>query len=206
MDRFAHVRLAHAMEGLMKAPFEHIKGLGAWYVAASAFGRDRLRTDGRERIAPRSLPGRPFVVAGRAPTSGLMTLRAVCESEGRMAAIVDFEWAYVSPLAARLLDHDARELVGRRMLTVLDEERERSVLFRHYRSVIEEGAGDPIERAHVIDGKSRVLRHNVLRLGEGVLVTLSDLSASREQDAPRVQWTRLDSAFGQQLNLVQAGK
>lgn len=53
------------------------------------------------------------MIARRPATSGLMTLRAVCQSDGDRAEIIDFEWAYVSLLAARLLDHEPRDLIGR---------------------------------------------------------------------------------------------
>lgn len=187
----------------MKNSNEHGKGFGAWFVVASALGRNRL---GSARLATKPVPQRTFMMAGRPPVSGLMTLRAVREGEGEAAAIVDFEWAYVSPLAARLLDHDASELVGHRLLGVLSDEHQGAALLDHYRSVIEQGACEPVEHKHVVDGSRRVLRHDALRLGNGVLVTLCDLSAGREQDAPQVQWLRLDGAFGRESSPVQAGE
>ena len=179
----------------MKTAIEQVKGLGAWYVAASAFGRRRFGGKARERVVPKPVAGRACVIARRPATSGLMTLRAVChnDSDSDRAEIIDFEWAYVSVLAARLLDHEPRDLIGRRLSRVLNEG---AALFEYYRSVIEEGAREPIGHAHVADGGVRMLRHEALRLGEGVLVTLSDLSASRERHEPQIQWLPLDGAFG----------
>ena len=189
----------------MKNIVEQIKGLNAWYVAASALGRDRATPAVRERVATRPPLGSPFFVARR-PTSGLMTLRAVHEGERDTGAIVDFEWAYASKLAARLLDRDPSQLLGHRLLQVLTEQREGIALFEHYRSVIEEGTRDPIQHEHMVDGSQRVLRHSALRLGGGVLVTLTDMSTGREHDAPRLQWVRLDDSAFPSLNFVQAGK
>ena len=188
----------------MKTAIEQVKGLGAWYVAVSAFGRRRFGGKARERVVPKPVAGRACVIARRPATSGLMTLRAVCHNDSDRAEIIDFEWAYVSVLAARLLDHEPRDLIGRRLSRVLNES---AALFEHYRSVIEEGAREPIGHAHVADGGGvRTLRHDALRLGGGVLVTLTDSSASREQHEPQIPWLRLDGAFGGQLNLGQIGK
>jgi hypothetical protein len=205
MNRPAHISFAQAVEGLMKTRIEQVKGLGAWYVAISELGRDRFGSDGRARVAQKCAPVRGIAVAGRSPTSGLMTLLAVCESEGRASEIVDFEWAYVSPLAARLLDCEPRELIGHRLLSVMDDEREGAALRDHYRNVVAQQACEPITQAHVVDGCLRMLRHSALRLGEGVLVTLSDVSTTLEQDAPRFQWQRLDGAFAHPFDSTQAG-
>lgn len=190
----------------MKAQLLHVKGLGAWYVAARGLGRDPEAGNGRPRPVPNATTGRPFVVSRKQSSSGLMTLRAVRESDAAFAEIVDFEWAYVSPLAARLLDHDARGLVGKRLRTSIEEPRERAALFAHYRSVLEDGPSEPIAQPHSINGLSRMLRHSALRLGEGVLVTLTDVTRSREDEAPRIQWMPLDSAFDQRLEWAQPAK
>ncbi len=183
----------------MKTQLLQVKGLGAWYVAASALGRDRYASDGQPRPVPKATAARSFIVSKKQSSSGLMTLRAVCESDGVLAEIVDFEWAYVSPLAAKLLGNDAQELIGQRLRARIDEPLERAALLAHYRSVIEDGTSDPIRQAHWVNGSSRMLRHSALRLGEGVLVTLTDVTDQRDEEAPRVQWMRLDCAFDQRL-------
>jgi hypothetical protein len=187
----------------MKNANEQIKGLSAWHVMASAFGRDWPSSATRTWFAPKTAPQRLFMLVRRPPASGLMTLRAVREGEG--APIVDFEWAYVSPLAARLLDRDASALVGHRLLCVLSDEHQCAVLLDHYRAVIEHGAGEPLQHRHAVDGSARVLRHDAVRLGNGVVVTLSDVSPRSEHEAPQIQWLRLDGAFGRGSGLVQQG-
>ncbi len=190
----------------MKTQLLQVKGLGAWYVAASALGRERRQGEARPRPRPSATVGHSFVVSKKQPASGLMTLRAVTESDGVLAEIVDFEWAYVSPLAARLLDHDARAMVGLRLRALIDDAQERAALLEHYRSVVEGGACEPVTQAHGVNGSSRLLRHSALRLGDGVLVTLTDVTARRDDEAPRLQWMRLDSSFDPRLELAEATK
>jgi hypothetical protein len=203
MNRLATISLVHAMEGLMKTQFVQVKGLGAWYVAASELGRDRLGSDGSLRVEPKR--ERALRAVHKPPTSGLMTLLAVCAGAGTNSEIVDFEWAYVSPLAARLLDGEPRTLIGHRLLSVIDEQHERSALFDYYCNVIAHGACEPVAHAHEVDGCPRMLRHSALRLGEGVLVTLSDVTDT-EREAPRIQWQRLDVAFESLSDHAQAWK
>ena len=114
---------------------------------------------------------------------GLMKLQAV-RHRGR---IVDFVWVFASAAAARMLGRNALDLVGNRLLGVLAGHLGHLVVFDQYRCVVEHGAAEAIRQMHVVNGSNDIYRHGAVRLGDGVAVTLTNLSAVRRARALRLE-------------------
>jgi plasmid stabilization system protein ParE len=121
---------------------------------------------------------------------GTMSLRALRE-RGRIA---DFIWSSVGPAAAKLLRCSPLDLLGRRLSeTVSGGPLGHPALIDRYRRVIEHGNAQSFAQVHLIDGQQDVVVHRVVRAGDGVEVSLTNLSADR-----RVQAWRLEHAAGNQ--------
>ena len=112
-----------------------------------------------------------------------MTLQAV-RHRGR---IVDFVWVFASAAAARLLGRNALDLVGHRLLGVLGGHLGHLAVFDQYRCVVEHGAAEAIRQMHVVNGDNDIYRHGAVRLGDGVAVTLTNLSAVRRAHPLRLE-------------------
>jgi len=132
----------------------------------------------RGESLPRSARWRLMVARVHAEP-GFMTLRAV-RVKGRL---VDFAWDYASANAMRLLNHGGTELRGMRLREVLGPEAHQPALFDQYRRVVEHGARQAILQVHVVNGVNDTYRHDAARLGDGVAVTLTNLSAVRRERA-----------------------
>lgn len=145
--------------------------------------------------------------AGARPAhSGLMTLQAIHERNDACAEIVDFEWAYASGCAARLLGHEPRELVGRRLLDLFEGEPAKVALLRHYKAVVERGGAEEAEHEHALAGSLCRYCHAAVRLGDGVVVTLTNLTAARETALPRLDSLALYRAADQRSGVALSGK
>ena len=122
-----------------------------------------------------------LVVARERATPGFMTLHAV--RAGRH--VVDFDWDFASLAAARLLCCDLPDLRGRHLIDVLAGRAGRVAVFNQYRRVVEFGAARALRQAVVVNGSVDVVRHGTVRLGDGVAVMLTNLSAVRREQALR---------------------
>ena len=101
------------------------------------------------------------------------------------ARATDFVWDSVDAGAARMLRHRVGELVGRRLLDVLSSQPGREWIFAHYRRVFETGVAEAALQLHVDQGREDICRHGAKRAGDGVAVTLVNLSAARRANAFR---------------------
>ncbi len=99
-------------------------------------------------------------------------LRSVRDAAGQ---IVDFEWEYVNPVAARILRHTAEALVGRRLLDLLPNN-EAGGLFANYVRVAETGEPNDYEVAYDGDGITGWFRNMTVKLGDGVAVSFTDIT------------------------------
>lgn len=111
---------------------------------------------------------------------GFMTLRAVRHG----GLIVDFMWIFASAGAGRMLDHEAIDLYGKRLLDVLADKPGREAVFEQYRCVVEKGAAMATMQLHQVHGaydtiRHDTIRHGAVRLDDGVAVTLINVSAVR---------------------------
>ena len=127
-----------------------------------------------------------LAVARERATPGFMTLHAV-RSGGN---VVDFDWDFASLAATRLLSCDLPDLPdlrGRHLIDVLAGRAGRVAVFNQYRRVVEFGAARALRQAVVVNGSVDVVRHGAVRLGDGVAVTLTNLSAARREQALRLE-------------------
>lgn len=148
-------------------------------------------------IAPADYAGAPFRRAAndtlqtleprlgaalRLVRPGFMTLRAVRHG----GLIVDFMWIFASAGAGRMLDHEAIDLYGKRLLDVLADKPGREAVFEQYRCVVEKGAAMATMQLHQVHGAYDTIRHGAVRLDDGVAVTLINVSAVRLADELRL--------------------
>ncbi len=110
---------------------------------------------------------------------GFMTLRPVRVGK----RIVDFVWVFASAMAGRMLGHDAVDLHGKRLLVVLADQDGCESVFIQYRSVVELGAAAATQQVQRVLGSHDTYRHGAVRLGDGVAVTLINVSAARRAAA-----------------------
>lgn len=105
-------------------------------------------------------------------TPGFMTLLSVSGDEG----IVDFVWEFASVAATRLLGQGDLALRGRALRDVLGAD---TKVLDAYRAVVDDGRPAELSHIHELDGREDAFRHTVTRFGDGVAVTLINLSAVR---------------------------
>jgi hypothetical protein len=105
---------------------------------------------------------------------GFMALRAVRRGD----CIVDFAWNFVSTAAGRILGHNAVDLYGKRLRLVLAGQDSNEALFEQYRSVVERGTASATKLVHRTHGGRDIYRHGAVRVGDGVAVTLINVSAA----------------------------
>lgn len=106
---------------------------------------------------------------------GVIRLSAVPRADGAL----DFMWEYVSETAAPLLPCRPWQLLGRRMSEGRAGAFDHPALIERYRCIVEQGAPRSFEQVHLVQGQQDLLLHKVARMGEGVVVTLINLSAAR---------------------------
>ena len=127
---------------------------------------------------------RPAALVARTGPS-VMCLLAVPCADGTL----DFKWDYIGVAAAALLSCPARQVLGRRMSEGRAGAFDHPVLARRYRRIVEQGAPQQFEQVHRVLGQQHLLVHHVMPTGEGVAVTLIDLSAPRHIARTRPQAT-----------------
>jgi len=110
---------------------------------------------------------------------GFMALRAMRDGD----RIVDFAWTFASAAAGRILGCSALDLYGKRLRVVLAGQDACEALFIQYRRVIEQGAASATKHVHPNHGSHDTYRHGAVRLGDGVAVTLINLSAAHRVHA-----------------------
>lgn len=115
-----------------------------------------------------------LLVSEAAAAPGFMTLRAVRQGGG----VVDFAWDFASASAARLLRCPVDELMGRRLLAERDDLPYQARVFEQYRRVLECNTPEAAGHLYRVDGVEDLYRHEAVRLGDGVAVVLSNLSAA----------------------------
>jgi PAS domain S-box-containing protein len=114
-----------------------------------------------------------FRASQEASLFGFTILNAVRGAGGR---VIDFEWEYVNPAAASILKRPAGELVGRRLLQVLPNNRESSDLFERYVDVVETGKPHDYELRYRAEGIDGWFRNMTVKLGDGVAVSFTDIT------------------------------
>jgi PAS domain S-box-containing protein len=132
------------------------------------------------RYHDRSLAGeRRFRAAGELALDGFGILAAVRDRQG---AIVDFRWSYANPAMAKLLRMPG-DPVGRRLLEDLPGHRSPPALFPSYVQVVETGQPVTAEVRYDADGIRGWWRTSVVKLEDGVAVSLRDITSRKEREA-----------------------
>jgi hypothetical protein len=103
--------------------------------------------------------------------------------------IVDFVWEFASDAAAALLHCDPHTLRGRYLRDVAAAgPLGHPALIDRYRRVLEHGNSQCFEQVHFVRGRQEIVIHRVVPEGDGVLVTLTNLSANRRAQIQRLRF------------------
>jgi two-component sensor histidine kinase/PAS domain-containing protein len=106
---------------------------------------------------------------------GVAIYRAALDRGGR---IVDFEYRYANPAACAIMRSRADDVAGARLLERLPEARDHPQLFPRYVRVFE--TGETSEAEYELGG--RWFHSTAAKLGDGLVVTVQDVSARRRAD------------------------
>ena len=118
----------------------------------------------------------PAPVRSTARNSASMRLAAV-RAHG---LIVDFRWEYANAMAGRLMQTHPLQLIGKGLRDVGGPLGHPALIAR-YRRVVEHGNPQCFEQVHALGGGQDLVLHRVVRSSDGVLVSLTNLSAQRRQ-------------------------
>jgi hypothetical protein len=110
---------------------------------------------------------------------GFMTLRAVRHGN----CIVDFVWSFASTVAGRILGRNALDLYGKRLRVVFAGRDGCETVFEQYRYVVEQGTASATKQVHRTHGCVDTYRHGAVSVGDGVAVTLINVSAAHRAHA-----------------------
>lgn len=161
-------------------PFATIFSLGA--LAAALFGFRALhrapnrRTDGPQDIHERA---NQLQAAMHANTEGVLLLRAIRDVAG---AIGDFEIRDVNASGARLLLSDRDRLVGRRLIRDLPASLHEGLFSRYVDAIASRVPLMEDVRVSRRQFASGWLSHQAVPTGDGVAVTLRDISARKREE------------------------
>ncbi|MCW6049999.1 PAS domain S-box protein [Lyngbya sp. CCAP 1446/10] len=98
------------------------------------------------------------------------------------STIVDFEWEYVNPAAAKIQQSTPEELTGNRLLQVLPGHQE-SGLFDRYVQVVETGIPLDTEISYNSEGIVGWFRIMTVKLGDGIAISFSDITRRKQVEA-----------------------
>lgn len=145
-----------------------------------------------DRAQARAYQPKHQAQANEAPASepGVMRLTAVRDRAGR---IVDFVCVSGNAGAARMMYCAVGDLPGKHLLEGVAGPLGHPVLVERYRRVIEHGNAQSFAQVHLLDGTQDIVDHRVVRHGDGVIVTLTNLSADRRRQERRLHseaWAR----------------
>jgi PAS domain S-box-containing protein len=96
--------------------------------------------------------------------------------------IVDFEWEYVNPAAAKIQRLTPEQLTGKRLLEVLPGHKD-SGLFDRYAQVVETGIPLDTEISYNSEGIVGWFRIMTVKLGDGVAISFSDITDRKQAEA-----------------------
>ncbi len=133
------------------------------------------------RYHDRSLAGeRRFRAAGDLALDGFGILEAVRDSQ---RTIVDLRWLYANPAMASLLHRSQDDLVGGRLLEQLPGQQSDPALFPSYVEVIRTGRPQEAEVFYDADGVRGWFRISVVKLDDGVAISLRDVTERKVRAA-----------------------
>lgn len=121
-----------------------------------------------------------FRVAQELSLDAFTLLDAIRDPQGQ---VIDFQWRYANPVAARVLKRSRPELEGQRLLDVLPGNQNSSILFTAYVQVVETGRPHDLEICYQDDGIDGWFRNVCVKLDDGVAVYFSDITARKQAEA-----------------------
>ncbi|WP_199314430.1 PAS domain-containing protein [Planktothrix sp. FACHB-1365] len=125
-----------------------------------------------------------FRVAQELSLDAFTILQSVRDETG---TIIDFEWTYVNPKAADILQQTVDKLIGKRLLEVLPGNKTNSDLFERYVRVVETGEPHDIELSYQSEGIMGWFRNMCVKIGDGVAISFSDISDRKLSEAALLQ-------------------
>ena len=99
--------------------------------------------------------------------------------------IIDFQWIYVNPKAAQVLQSNVEELIGQRLLEVLPGNKTNSELFDRYVKLVETGEPHDLELRYESEGIVGWFRNMAVKLDDGVAISFSDITERKQAEAER---------------------
>ena len=148
-------------------------GLGAGSLAMLGIQRKRAKSFRTVDVERLDEERRRFQAAAEASRDGFYILDSVRDSRG---VIRDFSFRYVNAEGERRLTGKQRDLTGASCLEHFGRFFERSSIERYF-EVVETGASLTVELPVILPGaKIRWLRHHVMQLGDGVVISSTDIT------------------------------
>ena len=136
----------------------------------SAITLARVRSQAAEQLR---ISDERFKAVQEASPDGFMVLDAVRNAQGE---VVDFRWTYVNDAGAKLVGQTRDFLVGRTLLEVHPGNQPQG-LFARYVQLIADGVPWVSEGKYERDGLNVMARLAVARVGDGLAISIVDLSA-----------------------------
>ncbi|MBF2072571.1 MAG: PAS domain S-box protein [Synechococcales cyanobacterium C42_A2020_086] len=109
---------------------------------------------------------------------GFILLQSIRDASGR---IIDFEWLYANPAAARIVGRPVTELVGQRLLEIVPGNR--TTVFETYVRVAETGQPSQFELFYEADGIRDWFRITVVQLDDGVAISFGKITDRKQAEA-----------------------
>ncbi|XXY49971.1 ATP-binding protein [Sorangium sp. So ce269] len=113
---------------------------------------------------------------------GFVTLWVVRDAPGR---IVDFQWEYVNPAAAIMLERASESLLGKGILHTLPGDSTKHEVFERCARVVETGEPVDIELPWGEADRRRWFRIMIVKLHEGIAVHFSDITRRKRAEEER---------------------
>jgi PAS domain S-box-containing protein len=132
-----------------------------------------------------------FRIAQELSLDAFTILRSVRDAAGE---IVDFEWDYVNPKAAEVLQSTVEDLTGKRMMQVLPGNQINSELFKRYVQIVETGVPHDIEIYYDAEGITGWFRNMAVKLNDGIAVSFSDITARKQAEIERMNLLEREKA------------
>ncbi|MEQ9621025.1 PAS domain S-box protein [Coleofasciculus chthonoplastes] len=120
-----------------------------------------------------------FRVAQNLSLDGFTILKSLRNPAGK---VIDFEWIYVNPMAAKMLHHSVSELVGQRLLNILPGNQTNSDLFERYVNVVETGEPHDIEVRYESEVIVGWFRNMAVKLDDGLAISFSDITEQKQAE------------------------
>ncbi|ACK71245.1 multi-sensor hybrid histidine kinase [Gloeothece citriformis PCC 7424] len=120
-----------------------------------------------------------FRVAQELSLDGFTVLKSIRNQSGE---IIDFEWTYVNPTAAKILRSQINDLIGKRLLEILPDNQSNSELFKRYVQVVETANSHDLELYYDSDEIVGWFRNMAVKLEDGVAVSFSDITERKQAE------------------------